>query len=212
MGRATLIGNSFGTIIASWILRHSPESVHSTVLIDHICLQLARADVAFASIHHKPVSAADFLLEYFVFKELSLGEAASVVICLMLRYTISCGERSDPQEDYIACSMPNVAIYDKLTSLLIAVATLARNFYWFRNILWAEDSPDKKCSVEILSSNDSIVPSASVRNYLVDKGIDHVWLDRLGHAGFLKRPTVVEGIVEQIKMRGQMRSVRKKTD
>ena len=158
MERATLVGHSFGTITASWILRHSPEHVHSAVLIDPVCLQLARADVAFAAIHRRPVSAADVLLEYFVFRELSLA------------------------------------------------ATLARNFFWFRNILWAEDLPGNKRSVGILSSNDAIVPSASVRNYLVDKGVDHVWLEGLGHAGFLKRPAILDGIVEQIRMRGQMRS------
>ncbi|GMH47179.1 hypothetical protein TrVE_jg3063 [Triparma verrucosa] len=158
MERATIVGHSFGTIIASWILRHSPEHVHSAVLIDPVCLQLARADVAFAAIHRKPVSAADVLLEYFVFRELSLA------------------------------------------------ATLARNFFWFRNILWAEDLPDNRRSVGILSSNDAIVPSASVRNYLIDKSIDHVWLEGLGHAGFLKRPAVLDGIVEQIRMRGQVRS------
>lgn len=164
MERATLVGHSFGTIIASWILRHAREHVHSAVLIDPVTLQLARADVAFSAIHRKPVSAADVLLEYFVFRELSLA------------------------------------------------ATLARNFYWFRNILWAEDLPGGGRSVGILSSNDAIVPSASVRDYLIDKGVDHVWLEGLGHAGFLKRPAVVDGIVEQIRMRGQMRSGGKKVD
>jgi predicted alpha/beta hydrolase family esterase len=164
MERATLVGHSFGTIIASWILRHSPEHVHSAVLIDPVCLQLARADVAFAAIHRKPVSAADVLLEYFVFRELSLA------------------------------------------------ATLARNFIWHRNILWAEDLPDKKRSVGILSSNDVIVPSASVQNYLVDKGVDHVWLEGLGHAGFLKRQDVLTQIVEEIRKRGQERDGGKKVD
>ena len=28
-------------------------------------------------------------------------------------YTIGCGERSDPQEDYMACSPPNAILYDK---------------------------------------------------------------------------------------------------
>jgi len=71
MERATLVGHSFGTVVASWVLRHCPEHIHSTVLIDPVSLQLARADVAFAAIHRKPVSAADVLLEYFVFREQS---------------------------------------------------------------------------------------------------------------------------------------------
>ena len=35
--------------------------------------------------------------------------------CLILVYAISCGERSDPQESYIACLSPYAAICDKLT-------------------------------------------------------------------------------------------------
>ena len=73
MERATIVSHSFGTVMTSWLLRHCRKCIHSVVLIDPVSLQLARADVAHAAIHRRPMSSVDVLLEYFVFREQSIA-------------------------------------------------------------------------------------------------------------------------------------------
>lgn len=43
--------------------------------------------------------------------------------------------------------------------------TLARQFFWYENVLWREDLTDCQASV-FLSANDAIVNAAVVREYL----------------------------------------------
>ena len=151
MQRATVVGHSFGTVMSAWLLRHCPELVHSVCLIDPVSLLLARADVAYAAIHKRPQNSIDVLLEYFVFRELSVA------------------------------------------------GTLARYFIWHRNVMWAEQLPTGGRSVAVLCSNDVIVPADAVRRYLEDHAVETVWLQGVGHAGFLLRDACVERVVNAIQ-------------
>jgi pimeloyl-ACP methyl ester carboxylesterase len=150
MERACVIGHSFGTVMTSWLLRHCPELVHSCVLIDPVCLLLTRAEVAYSVIHRQPRNAVDILLEYFVFRELSVA------------------------------------------------ATLARYFIWYRNIIWAEQLPAGGRTAVVLSGEDVIVPSRAVLKYLTEHEITTVWLEEVGHAGFLLRESAVHRILDVI--------------
>jgi len=89
------------------------------------------------------------------------------------------------------------------TSFLAGLAiTLARHFIWYKNIMWADDLPKEGRAVAFLSSNDVIVPSASVRNYLKDHGVESRWLENCGHAGFLKKTQWIEDIAKEVGRRG----------
>ena len=62
----SLIGHSWGTCNASWILRMSPEIVSQVVLIDPACLTLVLPDSLYCLLYKPPTSIADYLLCYFV--------------------------------------------------------------------------------------------------------------------------------------------------
>lgn len=47
--------------------------------------------------------------------------------------------------------------------------TLARQFFWYENVLWKEDLSTRPTSV-FLSANDAIVNAAVIREYLTDTG------------------------------------------
>ena len=93
--------------------------------------------------------------------------------------------------------------------------TLSRRFYWQANILWPEDL---QCpTTVVLSSEDHIVPSHSVRMHLTSwearrrrqagdgsaKILSVVWLERVGHAGFLLHNDARERIVDLIVNDGE---------
>jgi len=92
--------------------------------------------------------------------------------------------------------------------------TLSRNFFWDENIVWAEDLTFP--TLVILSGQDSIVPSFSVRRYLnVAKRKGHLfplevhWFEELGHGEInfgSKEPTIiVSGKIFELEKQVYMR-------
>ena len=52
--RATLVGHSFGTIHAAWVLRAMPEAVLGSVLLDPVCMMLAEPEVCNHFMYRRP--------------------------------------------------------------------------------------------------------------------------------------------------------------
>jgi pimeloyl-ACP methyl ester carboxylesterase len=87
--------------------------------------------------------------------------------------------------------------------------TLSRRFWWHDNILWPEQL---LCpTTVVLSSEDYIVPADAVRKHLsswearrkvrepdAPARIRVVWLEGVGHAGFILDPTKQQAIVQLI--------------
>eukprot|EP01102_Stenamoeba_stenopodia_P004439 TRINITY_DN14748_c0_g1_i1.p1 TRINITY_DN14748_c0_g1~~TRINITY_DN14748_c0_g1_i1.p1 ORF type:complete len:576 (+),score=138.02 TRINITY_DN14748_c0_g1_i1:274-2001(+) len=77
-----------------------------------------------------------------------------------------------------------------VTKELYIANSLSKRFVWFHNVLWADQLTRGRTTV-ILSSNDDIVPSSKVQQYLISsavqnqKKVDVIWLPETTHAGCL---------------------------
>jgi len=60
---------------------------------------------------------------------------------------------------------------------------IGRHFWWFENILFAEQLPERSCV--FISGSDHVVNSNSVREYLKEHNIKHHFEPNHGHGGFL---------------------------
>eukprot|EP00808_Paulinella_micropora_P019799 g14036.t1 len=155
--RVCVIGHSYGTVVATWLIKSLPHLIQGCVLVDPISLLLFRAEVV-NILYRRPDNAIEILMDYLVFKEKHLS------------------------------------------------ATLARNFVWHKNIVWADQLPEQSCVVlssedkivpsKALSSEDKIVPSKAVHSYLQRHGISTVWLKNLEHAGFLMHRASMQQVVQ----------------
>jgi len=80
--------------------------------------------------------------------------------------------------------------------------TLGRNFWWYRNTLWADDLPEN--SAVLLGGDDEIAPAAEVYRYLQQhnherskqgaKPLQLLWYPKMRHAEYLFRPSIHEAI------------------
>jgi len=70
---ASIVGHSFGTITAGWIIKHNPEIVSHVTLIDPVSLLLCLPDVAFAFVYRKPSTATEWIIYFFASKELTIS-------------------------------------------------------------------------------------------------------------------------------------------
>ena len=80
---------------------------------------------------------------------------------------------------------------------LRTVHAMRRHFWWYRNILWAEDLPkEMRCSV-LCSEHDDISPSDSVLCYVKQGAsmVDIDVIDNAHHAQMLFMPSIWRKIV-----------------
>jgi len=98
-------------------------------------------------------------------------------------------------------NMPELLMQWFVGHELYIAHSLTRTFNWQSNILWPDEIP---CPATIvLSADDHVVPSSSVRKQLasfVKRGVnlyplDVVWLEDRGHAGFLLHPPSFDQIL-----------------
>jgi pimeloyl-ACP methyl ester carboxylesterase len=159
---AHFVGHSFGTLVLTWIAKHTPHLASRYTFLDPVCFLLCKHDVAYNFLYKTPTNGAEALMSYFVGQE------------LFISYTLS------------------------------------RRFYWQANILWPEEIMNVPTTV-VLSQNDHIVPSKAVKRHLTSWKVSQdaeacgsgcelkvVWLEGIGHAGFLlnrKAQTTVVKII-----------------
>jgi len=71
--KATIVGHSFGTIQAAWVLRQKPELVHRLVLADPVAILLCLPDVCKNFLYRNPTSLFGKALDYLGSHELGIA-------------------------------------------------------------------------------------------------------------------------------------------
>lgn len=69
----TLVGHSFGSMLAGGVLRRSPEIIHSLVLLDPVCLLLSLPAVAYNFLYKEPRSLMDWVIYIFASREITIS-------------------------------------------------------------------------------------------------------------------------------------------
>jgi len=82
---------------------------------------------------------------------------------------------------------------------LYTANALHRHFWWYCNVLWADDVPSDCPALVVLSSADCIVPAAKVRSYLDESpNISTMWLPGMNHGQVLVRPDLQNKVAAQM--------------
>ena len=68
-----LIGHSWGTFLAGWIVRKKPELVTQIVMCDPISMCVWLPDTTYTILYKPPLESADYLLYYFVRNDISVS-------------------------------------------------------------------------------------------------------------------------------------------
>ena len=74
---AHFVGHSFGTLVLTWVAKHSPKIVSKFTFLDPVCFLLCKHDVAFNFLYKKPTNASEALMSYFVGQELFIAYTLS---------------------------------------------------------------------------------------------------------------------------------------
>jgi len=74
---AHFVGHSFGTLVLTWIARHTPHVVSRFTFLDPVCFLLCKHDVAYNFLYKKPTNATEALMKYFVGQELFISYTLS---------------------------------------------------------------------------------------------------------------------------------------
>jgi pimeloyl-ACP methyl ester carboxylesterase len=76
-----VVGHSYGSIIAAWLIKACPVRIRRTTLIDPVCLLLSRATVCYNFLYAKRTGLINILTGFFVCQE------AGLVSTLMRNFT-----------------------------------------------------------------------------------------------------------------------------
>lgn len=71
--QCSLIGHSFGSITAGWVVKVKPELVSHLTLLDPVSLLLCLPDVAFNFIYRKPSNIMEWLIHLVASRELTIS-------------------------------------------------------------------------------------------------------------------------------------------
>jgi hypothetical protein len=73
VSKVSVVGHSFGTITAGWLVKHQPEIVSHLTLIDPVSLLLGLPDVAYSFLYKKPKSFIEWIIYIFGSRELTIS-------------------------------------------------------------------------------------------------------------------------------------------
>ena len=79
--KVSIVGHSFGTICAGWMVTKHPEIVSHLTLIDPVSLLLCFPEVAFAFLYRKPKSIVEWVIYYFASREITIAHALRRHFC-----------------------------------------------------------------------------------------------------------------------------------
>jgi hypothetical protein len=84
---ACFVAHSLGTTAVSWMLHSAvgKTKVHSTVLLDPVTFLLCDPTVATTFVYREPNTTIDFLMHFFLSRELFISNALSRCVCLFVR-------------------------------------------------------------------------------------------------------------------------------
>ena len=68
-------GHSFGSLCASWVVRHLPDITAQLILLDPVCILLTFPDVAYNFLYRKPSTLMEWILYLFGSKEITIQHA-----------------------------------------------------------------------------------------------------------------------------------------
>eukprot|EP01031_Cornospumella_fuschlensis_P035698 gene35698-43294_t len=71
--KVSVVGHSFGTIVAGWVVSRFPEIVSHVTLIDPVSLLLALPDVAYSFVYRKPKSFVEWVLYLMAAREITIS-------------------------------------------------------------------------------------------------------------------------------------------
>ena len=73
--KVTLVGHSFGSIHAAWVIKAMPDAVLGTVLLDPVCLLLAEPDVCYNFMYRVPSSFSELSTFVMASTELTISHS-----------------------------------------------------------------------------------------------------------------------------------------
>jgi pimeloyl-ACP methyl ester carboxylesterase len=73
IAKVSVVGHSFGSITAAWILTHHPEIVCHLCLIDPVSLLLSLPDVAYSFLYKAPTTWTEYLIHYAASREITIS-------------------------------------------------------------------------------------------------------------------------------------------
>lgn len=146
--QACFLAHSLGNNALSWILKNKETShrVGATIMLDPITFLLCDNKVATSVIYHEPHSSVEFLLHYFVSRELNIA------------YTIS---------RHFEWSQ-NIVFFEDLPGCR-TLKTPPSGMDNDHNVSVPAKSKARVQNTIILSSADGIVPSSAIERYLKAK-------------------------------------------
>ena len=68
-----VIGHSYGTCVATWMMIYAPHLVKSVVLIEPVCLLLYIHKVCYRFLYSENKSLLSFIARYFTAREMSVA-------------------------------------------------------------------------------------------------------------------------------------------
>ena len=153
---ATFIGHSLGTVYLSWVAKLRPELLASCVFIDPIVFLL----------HQRKVRPSPMLCVPSVSP---LVPSHALSCPLLPSPSPACSRRVQVAHSFIydkpAADDPQAQVETFFVKSERSTATyFHRHFYWFSNILWADELPAP--SLVVLAEEDTIVPVENVAAYL----------------------------------------------
>ncbi|KAJ9074766.1 hypothetical protein DSO57_1003044 [Entomophthora muscae] len=66
LGKVSLVAHSFGTLMASWIVRQRPQYLARVVLVDAVCFRMWDSTLAYNFLYAKPFSFIHDLARFFI--------------------------------------------------------------------------------------------------------------------------------------------------
>jgi pimeloyl-ACP methyl ester carboxylesterase len=73
IARASIVGHSFGSITAGWVVRFLPEKVSHITLIDPVALLLGLPNVAYSFLYRKPSTLIEWIIHLTAARELTIS-------------------------------------------------------------------------------------------------------------------------------------------
>lgn len=73
--RAVVLGHSWGSFLAGWVIRLAPDLVSHLILVDPVCITIFLPVSVYRIVYKPPATVDEWLLEYFVRGDLAITHA-----------------------------------------------------------------------------------------------------------------------------------------
>lgn len=73
IARTAVVGHSYGTVLATWLVHARPDVVAQLTLMDAVCLLLALPEVAYNFLHRPPKTPHEWVIHVLASREISIS-------------------------------------------------------------------------------------------------------------------------------------------